>query len=61
MNQISLAHTGFELSIKRTRKRVFLDEMNTVIPWAALLGLLRRHAPENPLKGENRTQDTPIP
>jgi len=47
MNQISLAQTGFELAIKRTRKREFLDEMDVVIPWAALLGLLRRHAPEN--------------
>lgn len=47
MNQISLAQTGFELATKRTRKREFLDEMNAVIPWAALLGLLRRHAPES--------------
>jgi len=47
MNQISLAQTGFELSIKRTRKREFLDEMNLVIPWAEVLGLLRRHAPES--------------
>jgi len=35
------------LAIKRTRKREFLDEMNLVIPWAEILGLLRRHAPEN--------------
>ena len=47
MNQISLAHTGFELAVKRTRKREFLDEMNLVIPWAEILGLLRRHAPES--------------
>jgi len=30
MKQISLASSGFELSIKRTRKREFLDEMNQV-------------------------------
>jgi len=36
MKQISLASSGFELSIKRTRKREFLDEMNQVIPWQAL-------------------------
>jgi len=47
MKQISLAQTGFELATKRTRKREFLDEMNAVIPWAALLVLLRRHAPES--------------
>jgi len=33
MKQISLAATGFELVTKRTRKRVFLDEMNLVVPW----------------------------
>jgi hypothetical protein len=31
MQQIILAHTGFELVTKRTRKREFLDEMNLVI------------------------------
>ena len=48
MKQISLAQStsGFELSIKRTRKREFLDEMNTVVPWAELLALEAPHAPE---------------
>ena len=32
MKQISLATTGFELVTKRTRKRVFLDETNLVVP-----------------------------
>ena len=32
MKQITLASTGFELVAKRTRKRVFLDEMNLVCP-----------------------------
>ncbi|MEN9832567.1 MAG: hypothetical protein RLZZ487_2172 [Pseudomonadota bacterium] len=47
MKQISLAQStsGFELSAKRTRKREFLDEMNTVVPWAELVGLLAPHAP----------------
>jgi IS5 family transposase len=40
MKQISLATTGFELVTKRTRKRKFLDEMNLVIPWSQLLGLI---------------------
>jgi len=35
MEQMSLAHTGCELATKR--KREFLDEMNLVVPWAALL------------------------
>jgi IS5 family transposase len=45
MKQMSLAITGFELKTKRTRKRVFLDEMNLVIPWSALLALIAPHAP----------------
>src|SRR5574343_304233 len=45
MKQMSLAHTGFELVTKRTRKREFLDEMNLVIPWTELLALIAPHAP----------------
>jgi IS5 family transposase len=40
MKQISLATTGFELVTKRTRKRVFLDEMSLVVPWRELVGLI---------------------
>ena len=45
MKQRSLANTGFELVTKRTRKREFLDEMNLVVPWAELIGLITPHAP----------------
>jgi IS5 family transposase len=45
MKQISLATTEFELVTKRTRKREFLDEMNLIIPWSQLLGLIAPHAP----------------
>ena len=41
MKQISLATSGFELVTKRTRKRVFLDEMNFVVPWTELVGLIQ--------------------
>ena len=53
MNQISLATTGFELVTKRTRKRVFLDEMNLVVPWTELVGLIRPFAASGTgVKGE---------
>ncbi|MEY4505794.1 MAG: hypothetical protein RL297_372 [Pseudomonadota bacterium] len=42
---MSLATTGFELVTKRTRKREFLDEMDLVIPWRELVGLITPHAP----------------
>ena len=44
MKQISLATTGFELVTKRTRKRVFLDELNLVVPWTELVGLIQPFA-----------------
>ena len=40
MKQISLATSEFELVFKRTRKRVFLDEMSLVVPWGQLVGLI---------------------
>lgn len=33
------------LSTKRTRKREFLDEMNQVVPWAALMAVIEPHSP----------------
>ena len=44
MKQISLATTGFELVTKRTRKRVFLDEMSLVVPWTELVSLIQPFA-----------------
>ena len=40
MKQSTLATAGFALVSKRTRKRVFLDEMNLVVPWAELVSLI---------------------
>lgn len=45
MKQISLATIGFKLVTKRTRKSVFLDEMNLVVPWTELVGLIQQFAP----------------
>ena len=42
MKQTSLA---MDLSSRRTRKRVLLDEMKQVVPWAELLALIKPHAP----------------
>jgi IS5 family transposase len=40
------ADLGLNLGNKRTRRRVFLDEMNQVVPWAELVALVAPHAPE---------------
>ena len=45
MKQISLAQSGFEIAKKTTRKRIFLEEMNKVVPWQALVALIEPHAP----------------
>jgi len=43
MKQIDL---GLNLASKRTRKREFLDEMDRVVPWSALIELIAPFAPE---------------
>lgn len=45
IKQQSLATAGFERAIKRTRNREFLDEMNLVVPWPQLVGLIQPYAP----------------
>lgn len=37
---------GLNLSTRRTRKGVFLDEMELVVPWNELVTLIARHAPK---------------
>jgi IS5 family transposase len=46
MKQTSLATAGFDLVTKATRKRVFLGEMQRVVPWADLVVLIEPHAPQ---------------
>ena len=43
MKQVDL---GLSLTTKRTRKRVFLDEMERVVPWTDLVALVAPCAPE---------------
>ncbi len=43
MKQMSLGSNLFELSPKRTRKRQFLEEMDTVVPWSRLIKLIEPH------------------
>jgi IS5 family transposase len=43
INQVSL---GFSLVKRKTRKAVFLDEMDCVVPWTRLVDLIAPHYPE---------------
>ena len=40
------ADLGLNLTIKRTRKRDFLAEMERVVPWVALVALNAPYAPK---------------
>jgi IS5 family transposase len=42
MNQLAL---GLNLTTKKTRKHGFLEEMNRVVPWAALVQIVEPHSP----------------
>jgi transposase, IS5 family len=48
MRQITFAQaaSGFEIANKRTRRRIFLEEMEQVVPWAAFVALIEPHAPK---------------
>ena len=45
MKQTTFASTGFESVTKSTSKREFLEEMNLVVPWTELTGLIQPFAP----------------
>jgi IS5 family transposase len=51
MKQLTLAAVGFERYAKTTRRAVFLAEMERVMPWSALCGLI---APVYPKPGNGR-------
>jgi IS5 family transposase len=46
MKQLTLAAVGFERYAKTTRRGVFLAEMERVVPWSALCGLIEPYYPE---------------
>ena len=40
------AALDLKLSVKKTRKREFLEQMERVVPWAALVALIAPYYPE---------------
>src|SRR5579875_414281 len=47
MRQMTLAHQGeFQPYEKKTRLEQFLEEMDAVMPWPELLGLIEPHYPK---------------
>jgi len=46
MRQQSFAADDFEKYRKKTRKEVFLEEMNQIIPWQALSKVIKPYSPK---------------
>lgn len=46
MKQQSLASLTYEVMKKRTKREVFLNEMERVVPWERLEGLIEPHYPK---------------
>ena len=53
MRQATLASVGFERHGRTTRRAAFLAEMDQVVPWKMLCGLIEPHYPK-PGKGRHR-------
>jgi hypothetical protein len=51
MKQTTFASLAFERKKKQTRRERFLAEMETVVPWAALLSVIEPHYPRTGRRG----------
>jgi hypothetical protein len=58
MGQMSFADAEYAGKRKKTRREVFLEEMETVVPWQALLKVIE---PFYPLAGRGREVDDDQP
>ena len=57
MSQISFSDAEYAGKRKKTRREVFLEEMELVVPWKALLGLIasKGKSSSSPVRGARRT------
>jgi hypothetical protein len=46
MKQISFSQAEFQRKKRRTRREVFLDEMERVMPWAEVFAVVEPHYPK---------------
>ena len=51
MKQMCLTESGFVKKPKATRRQIFLAEMDRVVPWARLCGLIAPYYPKVGAKG----------
>jgi hypothetical protein len=43
--QMMFANTGFERYSRQTKRAVFLDQVNAIVPWKRLCALISPHYP----------------
>jgi transposase, IS5 family len=58
MKQLTLAAVGFERYGKTTRRAVFLAEMDRVLPWPALCGLIEPGKARTPISSTRTAMPT---
>ena len=65
MRSMKQAALDLSLSVKKTRKREFLEQMDKVVPWAALVELIAPYYPEGkkgrPLRVQNGKENDKTP
>jgi IS5 family transposase len=49
--QVSFAQTEYEKKKKRTRREVFLEKMEQVVPWTRLMDVIEPHYPKSAKRG----------
>ena len=57
MSQLTFAEAEYQNKKRKTRRELFLEKMDGLIPWAKLEKKLRKHYP----KGENGNPPYPLP
>jgi len=45
MKQTTFADSGLQIVTKNTRMRIFQEEINTVVRWASLVGIIQGYTP----------------
>jgi IS5 family transposase len=50
-NQVSFAQAEYDKKKKRTRREVFLEKMEQVVPWARLMEVIEPHYPKSGKRG----------
>lgn len=58
MKQQSLETSGFEKYSKKTRKEVFLEQMNQILPWVELYKAIEPFYPKASTLGDGQPLDS---